>query len=403
MTEKTLDGSAFGREGLIRICRSLIADELAETRPAAGLQKQSLAWPVDANLRDDGVELDSLELQNCKARAVEYFRLHETGVEDLLLAKPSLEGWADTLEMALPHGSGSVTLQTSGTTGRPKRITQSVDRLALDASAIAGLTAPQRILSLVAPHHVYGAIYTALLPSRIGCPVSDIRFVAPSAAVSDMREGDLLVATPFLLRNFIRQIGGLPKGLTVVCSTSPLPAHVAQDALELGAERVIDVYGSTETLGVGWRDAPEETYRLFEHWSFADDGVSVSLDGPAGRVPLMDTIEYLGDRRFRLLGRTDNVVQVGGVNVSLPAIEASILRSPNVAQAEVRFMAAANGVDGFFAARIALTRECSLSAVERELADRVADDVGTLAVPKVFELAAKHELEADTGLLRSTG
>lgn len=396
------DGTALGPEGLLRICRSLVADELGQTRHVVGdFQRLSLGWPVDQNLREDGIELDSLELQNCTARIAEFFRLFETGTEDLLLARPWLSGWVDTLLMALPHGSGLLTFQTSGSTGAPKTVHHPVDRLLRDARAIAQLAAPGRILSCVPPHHVYGAIYTAVLPALCDIPCIDTRAEAPSRVTADMRAGDLLVTTPFLLRNFLRRIERFPEGVTVLTSSAPLPCHLARAVSNAGAARLIDIYGSTETLGVGWRTDATAPYTLFSHWDCTEDGRTLIDRDGCERVATMDVIDMADERRFRVLGRRDRAVQIGGVNVHPAAVETTLNDVYGVEYAEVEAVFAPNGLDVALVARIALAQGVEPSGVERAAVQHVRERHGPLSVPRSFEWIERPEVTAMGKVVRS--
>lgn len=377
-------------EELSRVLRSLTADELAETRPSAGLVRQSLDWPLDADFRKSGPEIDSLELQNCTARVAEYFRLFEVGVEDLLMARASLMGWAETIMMAAPHLSGQLTVQTSGTTGRPKKCTHGFDRLSKDALSVANLIKPKRVLTNVAPHHVYGLIYTAIMPTLRELPVLELRGMAPSGACAQMAPGDLLVTTPFLLKNMLRQIDTFPKGVSVLSSSAPLPDDVAESALEQGAMQVIDVYGASETLGIGWRRAPNPTYTLFSHWDVGSNGASVTNE--SGDVfPLMDTIETLGDRRFRLGSRRDNAVDIGGINVFPDAVRATMLDVEGVRDALVEVCRSPNGVDKYLSATLVCEPGACKATAEARAANLIAQTHGSKATPRFTNKPAEGD------------
>lgn len=53
---------------------------------------------------------------------------------------------------------------------------------------------------------------------------------------------------------------------------------------------MVEVYGSSETAGIGWRDEPEEPYRLLPHWSVGDDGETLAREHPDGGSAAQFTI-----------------------------------------------------------------------------------------------------------------
>ncbi len=125
-----------------------------------------------------------------------------------------------------------------------------------------------------------------------------------------------------------RSVPAWRPGIAGVVSTAPCPPDVLEQLVGHGLHRITEVYGSSETAGVGWRDAPDKPYDLMPQWTFVEAGHG---DAPALRHAdgsthaLMDWAERTSERGFRLAGRRDGMVQVGGVNVS-PAAVAERLR-----------------------------------------------------------------------------
>jgi long-chain acyl-CoA synthetase len=89
--------------------------------------------------------------------------------------------------------------------------------------------------------------------------------------------------------------------------------------------RLLQVYGSSETAGVGWREEAGAPYRLLPYWrrGAQENTIERGPDGTA-RFPLQDRLEWIDDERFVPNGRIDQAVQVGGTNV-FPAYVADVL------------------------------------------------------------------------------
>jgi acyl-CoA synthetase (AMP-forming)/AMP-acid ligase II/3-hydroxymyristoyl/3-hydroxydecanoyl-(acyl carrier protein) dehydratase len=126
----------------------------------------------------------------------------------------------------------------------------------------------------------------------------------------------------------------------VFSSGAPLPATVADALRARHGQAVVEVYGSTETGGIGWRETPDQTWTPFPDATIAVDSegallVSSPRLGPALPRPFVcaDRVELLSAGRFRLLGRADGVMKVGGKRVSLREIEERLLTLPGVRDA----------------------------------------------------------------------
>jgi acyl-coenzyme A synthetase/AMP-(fatty) acid ligase len=108
-----------------------------------------------------------------------------------------------------------------------------------------------------------------------------------------------------------------------------------------------EIYGSTETSGVGVRKWPAERYRLMPHWSSTlrvDNGDALQLTSSLGRkVSLMDAVEVDDADTFIVVGRRDSAVQVGGTNAFPSRVAALLGARPGVQSAAVRLMRATEG------------------------------------------------------------
>jgi len=97
------------------------------------------------------------------------------------------------------------------------------------------------------------------------------------------------------------------------------------------------VYGSSETGGIAWRDDPQVDWT-----PFAGVKISTSAEGrlliespyvvadQSGPFACADRALRSPDGRFRLMGRLDGVVKVGGKRVSLAEVEQRLASLPGV-------------------------------------------------------------------------
>ena len=322
----------------------VIAGQMSALRSTGFATPPSPYDPALSLSRDLGV--DSIELVAVASALNALLHLHEAGVEDQLLMRPTVASWVETAIEGLEAFDRSVTFQTSGSRGAPKRCTHAVADLLQEIEALAPrFVGRRRVLSAVRSQHIYGFLFTALLPPRLGVPgsdVLDVRQVPPSALPARLRAGDLVIGYPDFWRSIANEPTGFPGGVIGVTSTAPCPDDLTRDLQRAGLDTLVQVYGSTETGGVGVRTSAEMPFALLPYLH-RDEGnrdalIRVSSDGGRAGVSLQDTVEWHDDRHFRPLGRIDGIVQVAGVNVSPARVRAIIVEHPDVDDAVVRLM-----------------------------------------------------------------
>ena len=193
-----MSGPLLSRPSLARVLRSLLLTELRAARSRKGTLGAAAAFPAeladDLPLGDGGLGCDSLDLLSLAAAVNEMFHLHEVRTERALLGARHLGEWLDAVEAAWRAGVSRVTFATSGSTGRPKRCVQPVAHLAAEVDALAARWPDRRrVLALTPAHHIYGFLFTALLPDRLAVPCLPTADLNPSVLAADLRPGDLAV------------------------------------------------------------------------------------------------------------------------------------------------------------------------------------------------------------------
>lgn len=332
-------------DALRRFIIDLVTAETSRLRPGApdagSLSPQS--WRHDLRLGEAGLGFDSLERLQLATALSEALHMHESGLADYLLARPTCGAWHDVAEASLERFSGAITVHTSGSTGLPKPCSHRLAELEREVDTLqAILTDRTRILSAVPCHHIYGFLFTILLPARLGVPLLDLRAHSPGALPSLMRPGDVIVGHPTFWSAALRAApAGWPAQVTGVTSTAPSTIEIADALAQAGLSRLIDIHGSSETAGIGWRDNPRQPYQLMAHWRLGDDG-RLLRDGQVG-FEAPDRMEFLDAGRYRLCGRLDGAVQVGGINVFPQRVEELLGSHPAVANIAVRLMTSAEG------------------------------------------------------------
>jgi 4-coumarate--CoA ligase (photoactive yellow protein activation family) len=337
------------RSALLRFVADLAAGELAALRHDPLLLPTG--WTGSLSLQHD-LGVDSLELLQLAGSLADALQMQRSGVEDYLLARRTLDGWLDIATAALQHWDAELTFRTSGSTGEPKRCTHALAALEQEAASLAALFPRRRRLLLAVPsHHIYGFLFGVLLPRHLGLDPSQVLSVRarlPSQLARHTLPGDLVVGHPQFWQAALGAEARFPDDVIGASSTAPCPDAVAQQAEAAGLAALVQVYGASETGGLGWRASHREAYRLLPYLERApDDEDALLRRGPGDETRTLrpqDGLVWCGADRFTVGARRDAAVQVGGINVFPERVRQVLLEHPQVEDAAVRLMRADEGV-----------------------------------------------------------
>jgi 4-coumarate--CoA ligase (photoactive yellow protein activation family) len=325
---------------LTRVVCDLVKAELSAARPGRSLAPIGF-WRDDTDLAAD-LGADSLELMGAATALADLLGFARSGMEDALLAQTRLSDWIGTAHASLTIDDTMLTFRTSGSSGAPKRCGHTLAGLWREVEELALLLpGRRRILATVPAHHIYGFLFTVLLPQAgaEALPVIDLRGASAAALAGMLLPGDLVVGHPDFWGQLAALAPAFPQDVAGASSGAPCPDATAQ-VLHEGGLRLLQVYGSSETAGVGWRWRAGEPYRLFPYWrrGVAEGTIERTVAGAHECHALQDRLEWIDDEHVVPNGRIDQAVQVGGTNVH-PAYVAEVLElHPGVAQCAVRLM-----------------------------------------------------------------
>lgn len=385
---------------LRRFVCDLIVAELKRLRPGGAVVLPALPWEPDMPLAA-GLQADSLELLSLGTALAEALHLAQSGIEDELLARPTLGQWLATARASLERFDGAITFRTSGSAGSAKPCTHGLALLEQEIAHLAPLLAGRRrVLSAVGCNHIYGFLFGVLLPRSLGIAPDghiDLRGGSPARLQGVLRAGDLVIGHPEFWGAAARVTAAFAPDVVGVSSTAPCPPQTARALAERGLGRLLQVYGSSETAGVGWRDDPAAPYVLLPYWRPAtDDAQGLLRTVPAGhsvRYALQDRLAWQDERHFLPTGRIDQAVQVGGVNVFPGRVRAVLLQHPAVHDAAVRLMRPDEG-QRLKAYIVPRDPQCAGAALAAELAQWVHARLSTPEIPRSFTVGAELPRDA---------
>lgn len=254
---------------------------------------------------------------------------------------------------ALHPDACSLDLFTSGSTGQPKRITKSLRLLENEARAVEQLFGPRltpdsRIHATVSHQHLYGLTFGLIWPLFSGRPFHGETHQIWETLLALKIGHSMLVTSPAHLTRLagfrVQPTGEHPA--IILSAGSPLPAGAVQETIGILGTAPTEIFGSTETGAIAWRDwgsadpawTPLPSVRVEQ---LADGRMSVLSPFVAGdgRHDSADLIALAEDGTFRALGRSDSIVKIEGKRASLPELESELQRLPQVAAAAVILLA----------------------------------------------------------------
>jgi len=236
----------------------------------------------------------------------------------------------DTPRIAGTHIAAQVL--TSGSTGVPvphakpwallvenaraetARLAESMGRATLDGVAL---------VATVPAQHMYGLESSVLVALLGGAAFDTGRPFYPAdiaAALDRLPRPRLLVTTPFHLKTLLDSGVALPPIDLTLCATAPLAPQLAARAEALLAAPLVEIYGCTEAGQVATRrTVAVAEWRVYDGLRLEGDGDRTVIAG--GHVPqptpLADVLEVLDSQHFRLLGRSNDLVNIAGKRSSI--------------------------------------------------------------------------------------
>ncbi|MCL4100859.1 MULTISPECIES: AMP-binding protein [unclassified Fibrobacter] len=225
-------------------------------------------------------------------------------------------------------------MYTSGTTGEPKAVfklfLQFENELFELVKVFGNDWVDHKVYSTVNHHHIYGLLFSVLLPIATGLPFRRRRIDFPQELAGLVNEKAVIASSPAYLK---RLAADSDKPFDFKCapiiysSGGPLPKEVAERACELTGYWTMEIYGSTETGGIAYRQSKNgPVWTPFEVCKMSlgeNDCLNIKSSyilEPDG-FTTGDLVDIYDDGRFLLKGRSDSIVKIEEKRISLPEVE----------------------------------------------------------------------------------
>jgi acyl-coenzyme A synthetase/AMP-(fatty) acid ligase len=235
---------------------------------------------------------------------------------------------------------------TGGSTGKPQVWAKTRENIFGEGFFLAsryGVTERDCILATIPPYHIYGLLFSVVLPLVSSATVvgDTPSFPSAIARVAEEHKITLLASVPAHYR-VLRDVQ-LPATLRLAFSSAGmLDTADNNEFCRTSNKGVVEVYGSTETGGIATRNRSlgEEYFTAFPtiDWKIIGSRLAVrspyiSPDLPVdaeGFFIAGDRAQAQGVQHFSLQGRADTVTKVGGKRVDLEEISLLIKNASGV-------------------------------------------------------------------------
>ncbi len=296
-------------------------------------------------------------------------------------------------------------LSTGGTTGAPRIWKKTAANVLLESWWLADffrVTEGDCIVATVSPYHIYGLLYTVLLPLVSPAAVAPETPSYPGDIVEAIQRhrATILVSVPA----HYAALQGKPVNagsLRLAISSAGMLAEPSNhDFTERNQVDLFEIYGSTETGGIARRNRfrGETMFTFFpmierrcSQNRLAVRSPFLSPDLPAdaeGFFATGDAVQFSGEDMFLLQGRIDHIAKVGGKRVDLEAVRMILKRQPGVVDAVVLAVPAAGGRENRIVALVQGT--CGAE----QLRAAVAQEAEPYALPRTIKVVAAIPLTA---------
>lgn len=224
-----------------------------------------------------------------------------------------------------------ITVNTSGSTGEPKKISLNKDFVkesALRTNTFFGINENSRLHSCVSPDFIGGK----MMAVRASLANAFFSWEQPSNQplkdISEKENIDLLALVPSQMPYLIENINNLPTIKNIIIGGGPIHPSL-REKIVISGFNAFETYGMTETAShIALRKISEE---ITPFTTFDDIKISKDLDDCLNiyfkngyHIKTNDIVEIVSQNQFYVLGRKDNIINSGGKKINPVIIEEKI-------------------------------------------------------------------------------
>ncbi len=341
----------------------------------------------------------------CRYAVLDRHRPLPEGVEGVLAGDQGPSPGRFIPEAPLDLDAVWVKLFTGGSTAAPQVWEKTVRNLMGEAvylSRTFGVDSNDLIVATVPAYHIYGLLYSVLMPFVASAGVCGDTPYYPNEIVETARrrKASILVSVPPHYHALGDQGLDSPRLRLAFSSAGMLAEEDGERFSRVNGVDLVEIYGSTETGGIASRVRAkgEKGFTPFEcvEVRMDDERLWVRSEflspGLVGRTSpffqMGDRVEVMEKGAFALLGREDGVIKVGGRRVSLEMVRKALLNQPGVTDAVVLSREATGGRENQIVAVVeGLVNTATLS-------EELAGHLAPYARPRCIKIVAEMPFTA---------
>ncbi|EJL88293.1 acyl-CoA synthetase/AMP-acid ligase [Herbaspirillum sp. CF444] len=297
---------------------------------------------------------------------------------------------------------------TSGSTGAaqaiPKKLSQMSNEVATLDALFGARAGASEIVSTVSHQHIYGLLFKVLWPICAGRAIHARSAFFPEdlAAIAPQRPW-LLLSSPAHLKRLPESPvqPDITRLQAIFSSGGPLLPDVAAATQRQFGHNPIEIYGSSETGGIAWRQPlpgieRDDSWQPMPHVDVRLNTEHDCLEVRSPHLPdgnwlrMADKVEFADQQKFTLRGRADRIVKLEEKRISLDQIERLLLASPLAAEARAMLHQASGQRDRIAAfvvptaaGRGVLEQQGKL-ALNTQLRAALAEAIESVALPRMW-------------------
>ncbi len=254
---------------------------------------------------------------------------------------------SDLQAAAISPGEELLRLYTGGSTGTPQIWSKTAKNIFAEALFLTDhfrIGSRDRIVATISPWHIYGLLYSVVLPLVSGAAVLSETPSFPEEILHAVtaRKATILVSVPAHYRALRDKTGREASLRLAFSSAGMLDADDNALFCRHHAAGIVEVYGSTETGGIALRNRSRGEHGFTPYptvdWNIADQRLRLRSPYLSPGLPRDaegffvsgDRVEPCGGSGFVLKGRADSITKVAGKRVDLEEIQALIKKQPRV-------------------------------------------------------------------------
>ena len=294
---------------------------------------------------------------------------------------------------------------TGGSTGTPQIWSKTGGNLFGEGLSLArhfAVTEKDCLVATVPPYHIYGLLFSVILPLVSGASVVMATPSFPGEIGEVIREqgATLLAGIPPHYRALRGKTIAAPPLRLAFSSAGMLDAEDNEAFCRMNKVGIAEVYGSTETGGIATRNRHlgETSFTAFPDvsWQIKEERLCVRSPFLSPELPAADDGFFItgdrvarsGTRQFILKGRVDGVTKVGGKRVDLEEVRAVIKKVPKVSDCVVMALPDSGGREHRI---VALVQGAEVDM--HLLRQTLADSLEFYALPRVLKTIARIPLQ----------